>query len=96
MLAVLRTAGESYGMRVCHEIERVTEREVAIGAVYATLDRLESKGLVGSRRAAVDGMSRRLFALTARGGRALAETRQLRERMWKGVDVRRLLPQGQG
>ncbi|HEX6091032.1 MAG TPA: helix-turn-helix transcriptional regulator [Gemmatimonadales bacterium] len=94
MLAVIRTAGESYGMRVREELERVTEREVAIGAVYATLDRLEAKNLVLSRRASLDGVSRRLFAVSVRGARALAETRALRERLWRGVDLRRLLPAG--
>ena len=94
MLAVIRTSGEAYGMRVREELERVTEREVAIGAVYATLDRLEAKGLVVSRRAALDGVSRRLFAISSRGARALAETRALRERLWRGVDLRRLLPAG--
>ena len=94
MLAVVRTGDEAYGMRVRHEIERVTERDVTIGAVYATLDRLEAKGLTLSRRATVDGMSRRIFAVSARGARALAETRVLRERLWEGIDVRRLLAHG--
>ena len=94
MLAVIRTAGEAYGMRVREELERVTEREVAIGAVYATLDRLEAKNLVLSRRASLEGVSRRLFAVSTRGARALAETRALRDRLWRGVDLRRLLPAG--
>ena len=85
MLAVLRTASDAYGMTVRREIEEVTGREIAVGAVYATLDRLEAKRLVTSRRAAVDGMSRRLFAVTPAGARALAETRSMRERLWKGV-----------
>ncbi len=91
MLAVLRTAEESYGMMVRREIEAVTDRDVAIGAVYATLDRLEAKDLVSSRRAEVDGQSRRVFAVTRHGARALAETRAMRERLWKGVDLRRLV-----
>ena len=94
LLAVIRTAVEAYGMRVREELERVTEREVAIGAVYATLDRLEAKHLVLSRRASLEGVSRRLFAVSPRGARALAETRALRERLWRGVDLRRLLPAG--
>jgi PadR family transcriptional regulator PadR len=94
MLAVIRTAGEAYGMRVREELERVTEREVAIGAVYATLDRLEAKNLVLSRRSSLEGVSRRLFAVSTRGARALAETRALRDRLWRGVDLRRLLPAG--
>lgn len=92
LVAVVRTRDEAYGMQVRREIERVTERDLAIGAVYATLDRLEAKGFVTSRRATTDdGPSRRIFALSAAGARALAETRSMRERLWRGVDVQRLL-----
>ena len=94
LLAVVRTADEAYGMRVRHELERVTGRDVTIGAVYATLDRLEAKGLVLSRRAPVDGLSRRVFALATRGARALAETRMMRDRLWHGVNLRNLLARG--
>lgn len=90
LVAVLRTRGDAYGMQVRREIERVTERDLAIGAVYATLDRLEAKGLVNSRRVMSDGASRRIFALSAAGARALAETRAMRERLWRGVDVHSL------
>jgi len=92
LVAVLRTRDEAYGMQVRREIERVTERDIAIGAVYATLDRLEAKGLVSSRRATIDeGPSRRIFALSTEGARALADTRAMRERLWKGIDLQRLL-----
>jgi PadR family transcriptional regulator PadR len=56
LLAVLRvrhTGEAAYGMAVRREIERVSGRDVAIGAVYATLDRLEAKGLATSERATV-------------------------------------------
>ena len=91
LVAVLRTRDEAFGMQVRREIERVTDRDLAIGAVYATLDRLEAKGLLSSRRASSDGQSRRIFAVSARGARALADTRAMRERLWRGVDVQRLL-----
>ncbi|GLC26872.1 PadR family transcriptional regulator [Roseisolibacter agri] len=91
VVAVLRTRDEAYGMQVRREIERVTDRDVAIGAVYATLDRLEAKGLLLSTRVRADGPSRRLFAVTPVGARALADTRAMRERLWQGVDVRGLL-----
>ena len=88
MLAALRTAGEAYGMNVRREIERVTGRDVAIGAVYATLDRLEAKGLVDSDRAGSGSRSRRLFAVTPLGARALEQSRAMRERLWQGIDLR--------
>ena len=85
LLGVLRTGEEAYGMAVRREIEAVTGREVAIGAVYATLDRLEAKGLAASVRAA--GGARRLFTVTRAGLTALAETRAVRDRLWRGVDI---------
>jgi PadR family transcriptional regulator, regulatory protein PadR len=92
MLAVLRTGGEAYGMNVRREIEEVTGRDVAIGSVYITLDRLEEKGLVASDRAVLgDGSSRRVFQVTPAGARALEETRAMRERLWRGVRLERLL-----
>ena len=88
MLAVLRTAPDSYGMQVRRELEAVTGRDVSIGSVYITLDRLEAKGLVTSGR---ESSSRRVFTVTPLGARALAETRSIRERLWEGVDLGMLL-----
>ena len=97
MLAVLRTREDAYGMAVRREIEGVIGREVTIGAVYATLDRLEAKGLVESERSAAAGeVSRRVFVVTQRGARALAASRAMRERLWRGVDLGRLLPKSSG
>ena len=87
LVAVLRTRDDAYGMEVRREIERVTGRDLAIGAVYATLDRLEAKGLLRSRRTFSDGPSRRRFELSRAGARALIETRAMRERLWAGVEV---------
>jgi PadR family transcriptional regulator PadR len=87
MLAVLHARDEAYGMNVRREIEARTDREVSIGAVYATLDRLEAKGMVSSDRVPGDGGSRRVFAVTAAGTRALVETRAVRDRLWAGVMI---------
>lgn len=88
MLTVLRTDPAAYGMAIRRELERVTGRVVAIGSVYVTLDRLESKGLVSSSRVRRDDAgSRRVFAVTPAGVRALAETRAMRERLWRGVQL---------
>ena len=91
LVAVLRTRGDAYGMHVRREIEHVTGRELAIGAVYATLDRLEAKGLLTSGRVHAGGPSRRLFEVSPEGARALADTRAMRERLWQGIDLRGLL-----
>ena len=87
LVAVIRTRGEAYGMEVRREIERVTGRDLAIGAVYATLDRLEAKRLLRSVRTFGEGPSRRRFELSRDGARALAETRAMREKLWSGVNL---------
>jgi PadR family transcriptional regulator PadR len=90
MLAVLRTGADAYGMNVRRELEAVTNRDVTIGSVYITLDRLEAKGLVTSARtvARASASSRRVFSVTPVGARALADTKTMRERLWLGVDLR--------
>ena len=87
MVAIVRTAPEAYGMSIRRELERVTGRDVAIGAVYATLDRVEAKGLVHSDRGPVEGASRRLFTITPAGAHALAASHAMHERLWRGIDV---------
>jgi PadR family transcriptional regulator PadR len=91
MLAVVRTGDDAYGMNVRRELETVTNRDIAIGAVYATLDRLEAKGLMASRRTgAVEGSSRRVFTVTSAGARSLVLTRATREQLWAGVKLKPL------
>ena len=88
LVAVLRTDREAYGMNVRRELEQVTGRELTIGAVYATLDRLEAKGLLDSTRSRDRaGANRRVFELTPAGVVALYESRAMRERLWQGVDL---------
>ena len=92
LLAVIRTDEDAFGMNVRREIESVTGRDVAIGAVYATLDRLEAKRFVRSYRSSGDdGRERRMFAVTRGGLVALAESKAMRERLWRGVNVLKLL-----
>lgn len=91
LLAVLRVDDDAYGLTVRRELERSTGRDVTIGAVYSTLDRLERKAMLVSHRSAPEnrpgGRSRRQFTLTDDGRAALAESRALIDRMWQGVEL---------
>lgn len=92
MLAVLRKGNEAYAASVRRELETLTARSIAIGSVYVTLDRLEAKGLIASSRSlSEESISRRLFVVTPDGARSLATTRAMRDRLWEGVELRRLL-----
>src|SRR6202047_163885 len=48
VLALLRLGENAYGVPISREIERQCGREAAFGSVYATLERLQKKGLVSS------------------------------------------------
>jgi DNA-binding PadR family transcriptional regulator len=89
LLAVEALRGDAYGVTVQELAEQNAERAVSLGAVYATLDRLESKGLLTSRiEAGGDyrgGRSRRHFATTAAGRAGLAEIKRQRDAMWRVI-----------
>lgn len=89
VLAVLRLGGQAYGVTVRQEIESRTRREVSIGAVYATLDRLEAKGYVKSRLGDPTpergGRSKRFFEVTAKGLTAVNRAQRALESMSKGL-----------
>jgi PadR family transcriptional regulator len=87
LLAVARLKDQAYGMRLRAEIRDRTGRSVSIGAMYATLDRLVSKGYLRARDTDASGRARRYFSLTADGVAALEAARALQTRMWSGVEL---------
>jgi DNA-binding PadR family transcriptional regulator len=88
LLAVAQLGDEAYGMRVRQQIEGRTGRGVAIGAVYATLARLEEQRLVSARlgdpQPVRGGRARKCFRLTPTGDRALAAATGMLKRMMAG------------
>lgn len=92
MLALLRLKDSAYGMRVRREIQSRTDRAVAIGSVYATLDRLEQKGYVKASAGWEEGARpRKYFRLTTLGARVLLRKQEAIRRMTEGLSVRREL-----
>ncbi len=93
LLALLRLDDRAYGVTVRQEIELRTDREVSIGAVYATLDRLEGKGYVTSHRGDPTpergGRSKRFFRVTADGVNAVSRTRRALQSMMEGLAFNR-------
>src|ERR1700682_3071416 len=89
VLALLRLEDRAYGVTVRQEIEFRARREVSIGAVYATLDRLETKGYVKSRYGDPTpergGRSKRFFRVTAQGIAAVNRTQRALRSMNEGL-----------
>lgn len=89
LVALVRLGKEAYGRAILNEVQKRLDREVSAGAVYATLERLEAKGLASSTlapgTAIRGGRARRYFVPTAAGVRALSDAKSATVRMWRGL-----------
>lgn len=91
MLAVMRLGDDAYGVTIRKEIEERAGRPVSIGAVYATLGRLEEKKMVAFRTSDPEpvqgGRSKKLVTLTPNGTAALEHSTSMLQRMMEGTPV---------
>lgn len=89
LLAVWRLSEDAYGASVRDELEARTGHEVAQGAVYVTLMRLEKKGLLRSRLTdptpVRGGKAKRIFRITPEGVEGVRATRAMMDRLWEGL-----------
>jgi DNA-binding PadR family transcriptional regulator len=90
LLAILRLGEDAYAIPIREEIRERTGRDVARGALYTALERLEAKRCVRSRMSAPlperGGRSRRYFTVTPAGLAALRAARRSLLNLWQGVE----------
>ncbi len=90
LMATLRLGAVAYPPAVRADIEQRTGRTVARGAIYVTLDRLETKRLLSSAVEADTtgrgGRQRRVYRVSAKGLRALRRALAAVERMRAGLE----------
>lgn len=89
LLEVLRLGEDAYGRAILKAVQSRLERDVAAGAVHATLERLERKRLLSSRlgpgtpvRA---GRARRYYRVQPAGMHALDDARRIVNNIWRGL-----------
>ena len=89
LLAILRLKEEAYGRGILREVQERLKREIAAGAIHATLERLEGKGLVRSRLGqgtpVRDGRAKRFYRLEQAGVQALNDARATVNDIWHGI-----------
>ena len=89
LLAVGILFDDAYGLAIVDELEQKTERSVMVSSVHKVLMRLEEKGYLESRMGGATktrgGRDKRLYTLTEAGKRALYQSRELRNGMWKEI-----------
>jgi PadR family transcriptional regulator PadR len=90
LTAILSLRDEAYGVTI-HEkaIQLAAPKNISLGAVYVTLDRLEDKGFISSCLSGSTpqrgGRSKRFYRLEALGERALEESAATAKRVWETV-----------
>jgi DNA-binding PadR family transcriptional regulator len=89
LLALIRLGQDAYGRAILNETQARLHRNVSAGAVYATLERLETKGLASSRlapgTAIRGGRARRYFVPTGAGVGALNDAKSAADSLWHGL-----------
>src|SRR6476660_1516383 len=89
LLAIVRLGEDAYGRAILNEVATRLERDVAAGAVHATLERLTAKKLVLSRLGPGTpirgGRARRFYRLEPKGLRALNDARAAVDTLWHGL-----------
>ena len=89
LMAVLQLGRNAYGRSIRELLDDVGERFTSIGALYATLDRLERKGFISSRQGEATpergGRAKRYFKVEGAGVLALREGRRIRQKLGRGI-----------
>jgi len=89
LLALVRLGDEAYGRAIMKEVQERLERDVAAGAVHATLERLQRKALITSRLGSGTpvraGRARRYYRIQPAGVRALNDAREAVDALWHGI-----------
>jgi PadR family transcriptional regulator PadR len=90
LLGVLHCGSEAYGVPICRELQTRARRQVSLGAVYKTLDRLEQKRFVrsafGSATAERGGRRKRIYQVTPTGLKVLRSSLGAVARMSHGLE----------
>lgn len=89
LLSILKLGDEAYGATIRQLLADKIERDVTIGALYTTLDRLEKKGFITSKMGEATnergGRAKKYFRVSALGEQALKRSKQALQVMWQDV-----------
>lgn len=93
MLAILKLADNAYGVSIRELLVEAIERDVSVGALYTTLERLEKKGLLTSSQgeaiAQRGGRAKKFYVVSGQGKQALNRSKNALETLWQGIQLKR-------
>jgi len=96
LLIIHHLRNSAYLVNIRETIKQMTGKYLDVGTIYVPLKRLHAKGLLavfhGEPTAVRGGKAIKFYRLTPLGYAALAETKMIQDRLWKGV----MLPDPEG
>lgn len=89
LLSIIRLKQDAYGTTIRQTLAESIQRDVTIGALYTTLDRLEKKGLLTSKLGEATnergGRAKKYFYVTANGLSALKRSKEALTALWQDL-----------
>ena len=80
---------EAYGLSIRKALNEHADRNVTIGAVHGTVNRLEKKGLIESEMGDASevrgGRRKRIFSITASGKQMLQRSKDIKVNLWQQI-----------
>lgn len=87
LLNILSLKEQAYGVTIRERFNLSIGRDVSIGAIYATSERLEKKGYLTSRKGGATaergGKAKRFYQVTSSGKEAVVQTKEYMDAMWE-------------
>lgn len=92
LLATMRLGSQAYGKTIRVLLAELLKRDVTVGALYATLERLENKGMVTAKMGEPTnergGRAKKYFEVTAKGHQSLKRSKDALTLMWQDLSLR--------
>ncbi|MEO9483119.1 MAG: PadR family transcriptional regulator [Ekhidna sp.] len=89
LLLIVMLKEEAYGLAIRKALKEQANRNVTIGAVHGTVNRLESKGFIESSMGGATeergGRRKRIFSITAAGKNVLQKSRDVKVNLWQQI-----------
>ena len=91
LLSILHLENNAYGVTLRQQLKESINRDVTLGALYSTIERLEKKGFITSKKGDTKpergGKAKRLVNITAFGLKTLSDSKERLEIMWQNTQV---------
>ncbi|NRA59414.1 MAG: helix-turn-helix transcriptional regulator [Psychrobium sp.] len=91
LLSIMHLGDQAYGVTIRQQLKQSIDRDVSLGALYSTIERLEKKGFITSRKGEAKpergGKAKRLVRVSALGISMLSASKLQFETMWRNIQI---------